>query len=58
MQLFRIIEVGALQKDLVRYQIIQELLEKDNNVMFKYRFDLDQKEKYLQIEEIKKENGH
>lgn len=39
-----------------RYKILINILTKNSNVMFKYQFDLEQKEKYMMAERYKIEN--
>lgn len=55
MGFFKFIDAVWLQRDIERYRILMDLLNRDNNVMFKYQFDIDVKEKFLAAEEFKKE---
>ncbi|CAD8100097.1 unnamed protein product [Paramecium sonneborni] len=55
LQLFNFIDVVWLQRDIDRYRGIASLLIKDSDVLFKYQFDIDIKEKFLAAEDIRKE---
>ncbi|CAD8172596.1 unnamed protein product [Paramecium pentaurelia] len=55
LQLFNFIDIVWLQRDIDRYRGIASLLIKDSDVLFKYQFDIDIKEKFLAAEDIRKE---
>ncbi|CAD8177675.1 unnamed protein product [Paramecium octaurelia] len=55
LQLFSFIDTVWLQRDIDRYRGIASLLIKDSDVLFKYQFDIDIKEKFLAAEDIRKE---
>jgi hypothetical protein len=44
---YKFIDPDWLQKDIERYKIISDILVKDNSIILKYYFDLEQREKYL-----------
>ena len=50
------IEKEWLERDIERYKILINLVNQDRNVIFKYNFDLESKEKFLKMEEKRKEN--
>lgn len=45
--MFQMIESVWVQRDIDRYKGILALLAKDSDVIFKYTFDIDLKEKFL-----------
>ncbi|CAK78495.1 unnamed protein product (macronuclear) [Paramecium tetraurelia] len=54
-QLFSMLEIVWVQRDIDRYKGISSLVIKDSDVLFKYQFDIDLKEKFLAAEDIRKE---
>ncbi|CAD8094952.1 unnamed protein product [Paramecium sonneborni] len=54
-QLFSQLEIVWVQRDIDRYKGISSLVIKDSDVLFKYQFDIDLKEKFLAAEDIRKE---
>ncbi|CAD8178702.1 unnamed protein product [Paramecium pentaurelia] len=54
-QLFSMLEIVWIQRDIDRYKGISALVIKDSDVLFKYQFDIDLKEKFLAAEDIRKE---
>ncbi|CAD8177637.1 unnamed protein product [Paramecium octaurelia] len=54
-QLFSMLELVWVQRDIDRYKGISSLVIKDSDVLFKYQFDIDLKEKFLAAEDIRKE---
>ncbi|KAM3134253.1 hypothetical protein pb186bvf_013673 [Paramecium bursaria] len=55
LDLFKYIDNFSLERDLEKYKILGSILNKDQDVMFKYVFDLEQKEKFMLTEKYKKE---
>ncbi|CAD8068859.1 unnamed protein product [Paramecium sonneborni] len=55
LQLFSYIDSVWIQNDIARYRGFVGLLNKNQDVLFKYQFDIETKEKIIQNEEEKKE---
>ncbi|CAK64039.1 unnamed protein product (macronuclear) [Paramecium tetraurelia] len=56
LNLFKYAETIWINRDMERYKILINILNKNSDVMFKYQFDLEQKEKYMMAERYKLEN--
>ena len=39
----------TIDQDIERYKLLVNILTKDSDVMFKYNFDIDLKEKFLKV---------
>ncbi|CAD8072198.1 unnamed protein product [Paramecium sonneborni] len=56
LNLFKYADNIWLNRDMERYKILINILTKNSDVMFKYQFDLEQKEKFMMAERYKIEN--
>ncbi|CAD8154366.1 unnamed protein product [Paramecium pentaurelia] len=56
LNLFKYAETIWINRDMERYKILINILTKNSDVMFKYQFDLEQKEKFMMAERYKLEN--
>ncbi|CAD8161279.1 unnamed protein product [Paramecium octaurelia] len=56
LNLFKFIDEVWLNRDMERYKILINILTKNSDVIFKYQFDLEQKEKFMMAEKYKKES--
>ncbi|CAD8166698.1 unnamed protein product [Paramecium pentaurelia] len=56
LNLFKFTDEIWLNRDIERYKILINILTKNSDVIFKYQFDLEQKEKFMMAEKYKKES--
>ncbi|CAD8176313.1 unnamed protein product [Paramecium octaurelia] len=56
LNLFKFIDEIWLNRDMERYKILISILTKNSDVIFKYQFDLEQKEKFMMAERYQKES--
>ncbi|CAD8075108.1 unnamed protein product [Paramecium sonneborni] len=56
LNLFKFTDEIWLNRDMERFKILINILTKNSDVMFKYQFDLEQKEKFMMAEKYKKES--
>ena len=49
MNFYKYADKISVDKDIERYKLLINILTKDSDVMFKYNFDIDQKEKFLKF---------
>ncbi|CAD8065495.1 unnamed protein product [Paramecium primaurelia] len=56
LNLFKFTDEIWLNRDMERYKILINILTKNSDVIFKYQFDLEQKEKFMMAEKYKKES--
>ena len=55
MELNKYIDMIWIQRDLERFRVIIDFLQKESNIVFNYKFDIDVKERFLEDEDKRKE---